>query len=47
MNGLDPQSVKRLRQLIVQLAEAGTTFLISSHILSELAKIIDAVILID
>ncbi|MFC6261367.1 ABC transporter ATP-binding protein [Levilactobacillus fujinensis] len=47
MNGLDPQSVKRLRHLIVQLAQTGTTFLISSHILSELAKIIDMVILID
>jgi len=47
MNGLDPQSVKQLRELIVQLAQGGTTFLISSHILSELAKIIDAVILID
>lgn len=47
MNGLDPQSVKRLRLLIGQLAQQGTTFLISSHILSELEKIIDKVILID
>jgi len=47
MNGLDPQSVKRLRHLIVQMAGEGTTFLISSHILSELEKIIDTVILID
>lgn len=47
MNGLDPQSVKRLRYLIGQLAGEGTTFLISSHILSELEKIIDTVILID
>ncbi|WP_143464100.1 ABC transporter ATP-binding protein [Levilactobacillus enshiensis] len=47
MNGLDPQSVKQLRDLLVQLAHEGTTFLISSHILSELAKIIDQVILID
>lgn len=47
MNGLDPQSVKRLRLLIGQLAQQGTTFLISSHILSELEKIIDTVILID
>lgn len=47
MNGLDPQSVKRLRELIVQLAREGTTFLISSHILSELEKIIDRVLLID
>ncbi|MFC6295739.1 ABC transporter ATP-binding protein [Lactiplantibacillus daoliensis] len=47
MNGLDPQSVKRLRHLIVQMAGKGTTFLISSHILSELEKIVDTVILID
>ncbi len=47
MNGLDPQSVKRLRVLIGQLAQQGTTFLISSHILSELEKIIDTVVLID
>ncbi|KRN01003.1 ABC transporter-like protein [Levilactobacillus senmaizukei DSM 21775 = NBRC 103853] len=47
MNGLDPQSVKRLRHLIGQMAGEGTSFLISSHILSELEKIIDAVILID
>jgi len=47
MNGLDPQSVKQLRHLIGQLAGEGTTFLISSHILSELEKIIDTVILID
>lgn len=47
MNGLDPQSVKRLRELIGQLAGEGTTFLISSHILSELEKVIDTVILVD
>lgn len=47
MNGLDLQSVKRLRHLIGQMAREGTSFLISSHILSELEKIIDAVILID
>ncbi|MFC6207076.1 ABC transporter ATP-binding protein [Levilactobacillus tongjiangensis] len=47
MNGLDPQSVKRLRHLIGQLAGEGITFLISSHVLSELEKIIDTVILID
>ena len=47
MNGLDPQSIKRLRDLIVQLAREGTTFLISSHILSELEKVIESIILID
>lgn len=47
MNGLDPQSVKQLRDLLLQLAHEGTTFLVSSHILGELEKIIDQVILID
>lgn len=47
MNGLDPQSNRDLRNLIVRRAKAGTTFIVSSHILSELAKIIDDVILIN
>ncbi|MDM7494068.1 ABC transporter ATP-binding protein [Lentilactobacillus kefiri] len=46
MNGLDPQSVKDLRVLIKQMAENGTTFLISSHILSELEKLADDLIVI-
>ncbi|VDG24771.1 ABC transporter ATP-binding protein [Lactiplantibacillus mudanjiangensis] len=47
MNGLDPQSVQAFRQLIQHLAQAGTTFLISSHQISELEKILDDVIVID
>ncbi|MBZ3776943.1 ATP-binding cassette domain-containing protein [Lentilactobacillus otakiensis] len=46
MNGLDPQSVKDLRDLIKQMAGNGTTFLISSHILSELEKLADDLIVI-
>ena len=37
MNGLDPRAVRDVRELIVK-AEEGVTFLISSHILSELVK---------
>ncbi|GHP13391.1 ABC transporter ATP-binding protein [Lentilactobacillus fungorum] len=47
MNGLDPQATYDLRQLILSRAQAGTTFLISSHILSELQKLANDVIVLD
>lgn len=46
MNGLDPQSVKDLRLLIKSLADKGITFLISSHILSELEKLAESLVII-
>lgn len=39
MNGLDPTGVADLRDLIINLNKKGITFLISSHILSELEKV--------
>ena len=39
MNGLDPSGVAELRDLIINLNKQGITFLISSHILSELEKV--------
>ena len=39
MNGLDPQGFIDVREAILNLHEAGVTFLISSHLLSELEKI--------
>ena len=39
MNGLDPQGIAELRELIVELNKTGITILISSHILSELEKV--------
>jgi ABC-2 type transport system ATP-binding protein len=47
MNGLDPQANKDLRTVILDLAKQGTTFLISSHILSELEKLVDDLVVID
>ncbi|MGI6735599.1 MAG: ATP-binding cassette domain-containing protein [Bacilli bacterium] len=39
MNGLDPAGIKEMRDLILRLNKEGTTFLISSHILTELDKV--------
>ena len=39
INGLDPEGIRELRQLILELHEEGKTILISSHILGELSKI--------
>lgn len=39
MNGLDPQGIINLRNLILKLNTDGVTFLISSHLLYELEKI--------
>ena len=39
MNGLDPEGIAELRDLLINLNKKGITILISSHILSELEKI--------
>lgn len=39
INGLDPQGIVEIRQLILELNQTGLTILISSHILEELSKI--------
>ncbi|MBN7274354.1 ATP-binding cassette domain-containing protein [Ligilactobacillus pobuzihii] len=47
MNGLDPEATRDLRHLILKQAKLGTTFLISSHILGELEKVAQDLLVID
>ncbi len=46
-NGLDPEGVHWLRGLLRQFAKQGRTVLISSHVLAEVAQVVDAVLIID
>jgi ABC-2 type transport system ATP-binding protein len=46
-NGLDPEGVRWLRELVRALAEDGRTVLVSSHILAEVAQTVDSVVIID
>lgn len=39
INGLDPEGIRKLRELMAALNEEGKTILLSSHILGELSKI--------
>lgn len=39
INGLDPEGIRELRQLVLRLHDEGKTILVSSHILGELSKI--------
>jgi ABC-2 type transport system ATP-binding protein len=45
-NGLDPQARIEMRQLILDLAARGKTFLVTSHVLPELARICQRVAII-
>ncbi|HTV12413.1 MAG TPA: ATP-binding cassette domain-containing protein [Acidimicrobiales bacterium] len=44
-NGLDPEGVHWLRQLLRQLAREGRTVLVSSHLLGEVAQTVDRVVI--
>jgi ABC-2 type transport system ATP-binding protein len=46
-NGLDPEGVRWLRDLLRGMAADGTAVLISSHILAEVAQTVDAVIIVN
>lgn len=39
INGLDPAGIQELREMLQELARSGTTVFLSSHILSEMAKL--------
>ena len=38
-NGLDPRGIREIRDLLVELNEAGTTVFLSSHLLSEVEQL--------
>ncbi len=40
INGLDPAGIKEIRDIILELNAKGVTFIISSHLLDELAKVV-------
>ena len=46
-NGLDPDGVRWLRNLLRDLASSGKTVLVSSHILAEVAQTVDSVVILD
>lgn len=47
INGLDPEGIRWIRQLLRQLASTGVTVLVSSHVLSEVAQTVDDVVIIN
>jgi ABC-2 type transport system ATP-binding protein len=44
-NGIDPIAKKQVLRLLVEAAEEGTTLVISSHLLEELERIADTVLM--
>lgn len=47
INGLDPQGIKEVRELILDLKKQGLTIILSSHILEELSKVATRYAIID
>ncbi|MGS2739891.1 ABC transporter ATP-binding protein [Sinomicrobium sp. M5D2P17] len=45
-NGLDPQGIHQIRQLIKQIAANGTTILLASHLLDEVEKVCSHVVIL-
>ena len=46
-NGLDPEGVRWLRELVRSFADEGRTVLVSSHVLAEVAQTVDRVVILD
>jgi ABC-2 type transport system ATP-binding protein len=45
-NGLDPQGIHEIRQIIIEIAANGTTILLASHLLDEVEKVCSHVVVI-
>lgn len=45
-NGLDPQGIHEIRQIIIKIAANGTTILLASHLLDEVEKVCSHVVVI-
>jgi ABC-2 type transport system ATP-binding protein len=45
-NGLDPEGIRWMRQLLQALADEGRTVLVSSHLLSEMELLVDDLVII-
>lgn len=45
-NGLDPQGIKEIRTIIKEIAAKGTTILLASHLLDEVEKVCNYVVVI-
>jgi ABC-2 type transport system ATP-binding protein len=45
-NGLDPEGVRWLRELLRELAARGRTILVSSHVLAEVAQTVQTVVIL-
>jgi len=46
INGLDPEGIRWMRELLTSLAAEGRTVLVSSHLLSEVEQSVDRVVII-
>jgi ABC-2 type transport system ATP-binding protein len=46
LNGLDPDGIRWMRDLLKRLASEGRTVLVSSHLLAEAAQSVDDVVVI-
>ncbi|GIN70294.1 ABC transporter ATP-binding protein [Bacillus sp. J14TS2] len=47
VNGLDPEGIRWIRMFLRERADAGNTVLLSSHLMGELAEIVDDVVIIN
>lgn len=45
-NGLDPQGIRDIREIIMKIAAQGTTILLASHLLDEVEKVCTHVVVI-